>query len=101
MAAVRDQVLAAGRERRVQIEPGHAAATSPSPGFAPNSSSEISTVGPVVLLGQPPGDDADHARVPAAPGEHQCRQLVRIARLLGQLIARPDKRSAPASAAAR
>ena len=40
---------------------------------------------PVILLGQPAGDEADHAGVPAAAGQHQRRIALGIELLLDLL----------------
>ena len=83
-----NQVLAAGRERRVQIEAGHAAARADAR-LAAQLVERNQHHRPMILLGQPAGHDADHARVPAAPGEHERRHVARVAQLLGLLVGRP------------
>ena len=58
----------------------------PIPGRTPSWSCEIEHDGPVVLVGQAAGDDADHARMPAALGQHEGGVLVRV-ELLVDLLA--------------
>ena len=61
VAAVRHQMLAAGGERFVQIEARHAAAGADARLHAQRIERDQNHRA-VVLLGEPPGDDADHAR---------------------------------------
>ena len=61
------------RKGRVQVE-ARTLRAEPTPGFTPTASSDTKHHDrPMVLLGQAPGHDADHARVPAAIGQHQRR----------------------------
>ena len=82
VTAVRDQELAALGQRGVQIEPRHAprrADARPHPRLVPGDHHHRA----VEAVGQPPGHDADHARMPAAIGQHQGGVFDRIERFLG------------------
>ena len=87
VAAVAEQVFVAGLQGGVQIEAGHA------PGRTDARLDAQSVPGDqhhraMVLLGQPAGHDADHARVPAAVGQHQRGVVARVELLLGLLVGR-------------
>ena len=82
VAAERGQVRRAGLERRQQVEAGDAAPRAAAAALAVERDHDR---GAVVALGEARGDDPDHARVPALPGDHQRR---RLAEVLGQLASR-------------
>src|SRR4051812_1872497 len=85
MAAVANEVMPAGREGRVQIEAVHASAGTRARLRAEFIEADQNR-GPVVMLGQPTGDDADYAGVPAAGGKYKSRGLGWIAGFLRQFV---------------
>ena len=82
VAAVGDQELAALGQRGVQIEARHAprrADARPHARLVPGDHHHR----PVEAVGQPAGHDADHARMPAAIGQHQRGVFGRVELFLG------------------
>ena len=95
------QVLAAGGQRRVQIEAVDAAAGAHGRLRAQLVERDQHD-GPMIFFGEPAGDDADHARVPAAAGRAPGPAIaVGSHDFAGLACWRRGTRSAPAFAAAR
>jgi len=84
MAAVRNEVLPARFERRVEIEAGQAPAGA-DPRSNPEGIPGDEDHRPVVLLGQAPRHDPEHTRMPAGLGEDQRRVALQVALLLDLL----------------
>ena len=85
VAAVGDEVLAAGGEAGVEIEAAGAAAGAHA-GLGAELVERDEDRGAMVVLGEPAGDDADDAGVPAAAGEHQGGRRQRVADFVGQFV---------------
>ena len=81
-----DQMLRAGLERRQQVEAGDAAPRAAAPALLVEGDDDD---GRWMALDQARGDDPDHARVPALPGEDEA---LRLAQPLGELPQRRLRR---------
>ena len=67
----------------------------PTPGLMPSCIERDQHDRPMIFFGQPAGDQADHAGVPAAAGQHQRRIALGIELFLDLLRRRPVECSAP------
>ena len=97
VAAVARQQLAALGEGGVQVEPRDAAGRADARLHAELVERDHDR-GPVELVGEPSGDDADDAGMPVVVGQHERRVAGRIEPLAGLLLGAARGCSAPSTA---